>query len=205
MALCSNKNRRGFTLVEMLVSMTIFMTFVGILISSYSSIIKAQKEANDYRAMYTEARAVFDTLIGELREGMVDYGNSEYGNACNSFITTMTENLLLVSKDETKKKIWLDKTDPAHSILKIETAGGQTKSLNSGDVSVTDFEFKIYPLADPYSPQNVDKNQYQFHPFVTIFVSFEKEKVTGEPYKVDFQTTVSSRIYNQVYETPECP
>lgn len=206
MGLCKMTNRRGFTLVEMLVSMTIFMVFVGILINSYSTIIKAQKEANDYRAMYSEARAVFDTLIATLREGMIDYANPEYGGGCTSLITNMTDDLWLISKDGVSKKIWLDEeggVDAVTGVLKIETNGNKTKSLNSGAVSVKDFRFKIYPFADPYAPLNVGKNEHQFQPFVTIFVSFEKEKVTGEPYKVDFQTTISSRIYNQIYET-EC-
>lgn len=213
MGFCKMTNRRGFTLVEMLVSMTIFMVFVGILINSYSTIIKAQKEANDYRAIYTEARAVFDTLIAELREGTLDYAKFEYGGGCTSLITNMTDDLWLISKDGVSKKIWLESGeggDDAAGVLKIQqfakpgaTTGDKTKSLNSGTVSVKDFRFKIYPLADPYAPLNVGENRHQFQPAVTIFASFEKEKVTGEPYKVDFQTTISSRIYNQIYET-EC-
>lgn len=201
MGLCKMTNRRGFTLVEMLVSMTIFMVFVGILINSYSTIIKAQKEANDYRAMYTEARAVFDTLIAELREGMVDYGRNEDSGGV---LSGTQNNFYLVSKDGTKKQVILD--DGTLNVLRFACDGTttlKTVPLNSKNVAVKIFNVKIYPFADPYAPLNVGENQHQFQPFVTIFASFEKEKVTGEPYKVDFQTTISSRIYNQIYE-PEC-
>lgn len=201
MGLCKMTNRRGFTLVEMLVSMTIFMVFVGILINSYSTIIKAQKEANDYRAMYTEARAVFDTLIAELREGMVDYGR----NGCGVDVPFgIQNNFYLVSKDGAKKQVLLDAE--ILNLIKFDVDGTtklKTVPLNSKNVAVKTFNVQIYPFADPYAPLNVGENRHQFQPAVTIFASFEKEKVTGEPYKVDFQTTISSRIYNQIYET-EC-
>ena len=72
------KTKSGFTLIEMLVAMAIFVVFVGILVNSYSSIVKAYHEANDYRKMYVEARDIFETLTRELRDGMVDYEHVDY-------------------------------------------------------------------------------------------------------------------------------
>ena len=73
MVLC--KNHKGFTLIEMLIAMTIFVTFIGILMSSYTSIVRAQRDANDYRETYVKARQVFDLLkIGFMSE-FDDNGN----------------------------------------------------------------------------------------------------------------------------------
>ena len=54
--------KRGFTLVEMLIAMSIFVIFITVLMSSYTSLIRAQREANNYRQLYAEAREIFDTI-----------------------------------------------------------------------------------------------------------------------------------------------
>lgn len=210
--------QKGFTLVELLIAMSIFVIFVGILMNSYTSIVRAQREANDYRVMYAEARRVFDTVVQELREGTVDYWNAEYGFGNNpSVFINEIESLYLVSKDgrsyshiryipaeeseDSYGKIQLSK----NSLLPNQFPGVDRPvfsdyiDLNTSEVNVADFEVYVYPFVDPYSDKYVKDDVFQFHPMVTVFASFEKEKAVGEPYKVDFQTTISSRVYNQIY------
>lgn len=66
--------RRGFTLIELLVSIVIFMIFLGIVSTSYVSIVRAQKDANEVRKMYSDVRTFVDLLDEEARLGSVDYG-----------------------------------------------------------------------------------------------------------------------------------
>ena len=184
-------NQRGFTLVEMLVSMSIFVIFTGILINSYASIVRAQQEANDFRVMYTEARRVFDSLVLEFRDGMVDYGHVDYGRG-ELLVEDLglTQPVLhLVSKDGEKRnieyleeRVWVDGL-----------------ALNSEEVRLADFRVSVSPQVDPYSDTHVGEDAFQFQPSVTVFASFEKDRQGRDPYVVDFQTTISSRIYNQVY------
>ncbi|MFA6992350.1 MAG: type II secretion system protein, partial [Candidatus Gracilibacteria bacterium] len=60
-----NVKNRGFTLIELLIAMTIFVMFVGVLMGSYISVIKGQKEANDYRILYSESRRIFEMITEE--------------------------------------------------------------------------------------------------------------------------------------------
>ena len=209
-----SRNRKGFTLIEMLVAMTIFMAFVGVLISSYTSIVSAQREANEYRIMYSEARQVFETITQELRDGMVDYGNYQ-GNLIDH------DGIILVSKDATRKTeiIYYDDGGVGDNAGFVKVKRGvllpnrnpcevgaygfdEPIALNSADVKVSNFKIYATPSIDPYDLANIDQAGSQFHPMVTVYAQFKRTfSSTKEPFVMDLQTTISSRIYNQVYLT----
>lgn len=65
--------RRGFTLVELLISICIFMGFMIVATDSYLEVIRAQKSANETRQIYSELRNFVDYVNNELREGSIDY------------------------------------------------------------------------------------------------------------------------------------
>lgn len=193
----------GFTLVEVLIAMAIFMTFSGILINSYGSIVKSQREANEYRVMYSEAGAVFDTMVGELRDGMVDY--EQYGMSLSQIGSTIH----LVRKDGMgKTQIIFDPVNQeiqmkkgeldSSALIGTEPAFTSDLVLNN-NVKVKNLTFYVSPFIDPYSTDNVNYDLNQFHPKVTIFAEFEKT-IDGKIYSLPLQTTISSRIYNQIYK-----
>ena len=200
------KNNKGFTLVEMLISMTIFSAFVGILITSYTGIVKSQREANEYRVMYVEGRHVFETLVQELREGMVDYAFYAEGELLGE-----RSDIRLVSKDArtfTKINYYANnavvslskaRLDPNQEAGKGQPVFGESQKLND-KVRVSDFKIYVSPVIDPYNEDYVEYDANQFHPKVTIYAKFEREFSDGRNYTMDLQTTVSSRVYNQVYE-----
>ncbi|MDP2643078.1 MAG: type II secretion system protein [Candidatus Peregrinibacteria bacterium] len=201
-----NTLKRGFTLIETLIALGIFAMFMSILIGSYAGIVRSLKEANDYRVMYSDARRVFDTVVAEFREGMVDYGSVYYGKGCQAERLSGSSNEIhLVSKDgsvfTTIKRI--DKVDKKKGGKgwDIEVSKGNNKVvLNSLEVNVQNFQIFAYPHLDPYDQKNVFKDSYQFQPFVLVKATFEKEKFNGEQFSVSFETAISSRIYNQVYK-----
>lgn len=196
--------KRGFTLVEMLVAMSIFMIFTGVLLYSYTDIVRSLREGNDYREMYSEARRVFETVVQEFRDGMVDYGNGVYQSGCNpSVFENGKQDIYLISKDGlTTTKLYLDE-----EVVKLkkwekdsaEPPDDKAMSLNSSDVIVKEFKISPYPFVDPYDQRYVEYSGYQFHPQVRIEAVFEKEKRNGENFELELHTTISSRIYNQVY------
>ncbi len=204
-----NKLKRGFTLVETLIALGIFAMFMSILIGSYSGIVRSLKEANDYRIMYSDARRVFDTVVAELREGIVDYGNNVYGGVCsNPILLNGSKNeIYMISKDGgSVTKIFQDDVkygetsgvEKTRGVIKVSKSIGNEITLNSPVVNVKEFQVFAYPHLDPYDLQNVFKDAYQFQPFVLVKAVFEKEKFNGELFSVSFETAISSRIYNQV-------
>lgn len=206
------KLQKGFTLVEMLISMAIFMTFTGILISSYTGIIRAQRDANSYREMYVQARQVMETMVQELRDGMVDYGtiNPKIGPK-----TMMDGEIYLISRDGATKTHVFYK-DRTVNLLKSRLAPGNQPAIdavyvpdidpillnNPKNVQVTKFRVYYSPKIDPFDPESVNFSTSQFQPRVTIYAEFTKELgANRKPYVMDLQTTVSSRVYSQVYPT----
>ncbi|MFC1615855.1 PilW family protein [Patescibacteria group bacterium] len=202
-----SNNKKGFTLIEVLISMTIFVTFISIMINSYTSIVRGQREANDYRVMYAEARNIFDTLVREFRDGMVDYG--EYSDSALGIWGGQSD-IILVSKDATTKtRIYLNGEDLKINKYQLPLFGDpndmsifdsfEDLQLNN-KIKVTNFKIYVTPAIDPYDPKYITYDVNQFHPMVTIYAKFSKEISPGkEPFVIDMQTSVSSRIYNQVY------
>lgn len=196
-----NDNNKGFTLIEMLVSMTIFVVFLSVLISSYTSIVSTQRAANEHRTMYAEARTVFETIVAELRDGMVDY--KQEGNLVGA-----QDEILLVTKDALKKTmirhefvegrgvLVLDEQKVVDPNVVFNVADGRV--LNS-EVNVKDFKLYVSPSRDPYALENVALTESQFQPKITIFAEFEQGFDDGRTFTFELQTSVSSRIYNQVY------
>ncbi len=197
-----SKEKSGFTLIEMLVAMSIFVVFVGILINSYTSILRAYTEANQYREVYVEARDIFETLSREIRDGMYDY------NIVNPKDTD--KRFLLVSKDGMyRTEICYDEGDSKLSLIKsdFKLAGTEYVCSTSSDKDVlnyntriADFKYYITPSFDPYDIDNVSFDN-QFQPMITFYIEFQaNEGSLMEDQSFALQTTITSRIYNQVYE-----
>lgn len=189
--------------------MAIFMIFTGALIGSYTSIVRSQHEANEYRLLYVQARQVFETLVQELRDGMVDYDKITAAGGLNGDISAY-----LIAKDGSEKTS-VSYKDGVVKLQKRLLNAGSGPGLQDGNYGPADefalnnpeivkiSRFKIYvsPSIDPYDPEYVDYDRNQFHPRVTVYAEFEKELLNGKKYTMDLQTTVSSRIYSQVYPT----
>lgn len=177
------REQKGFTLIEVLISMAIFVSFMTVLIGSYTGIVRGQRDANDYRLLYSEARTVFDKLTDEVRDSAVYYPE------------TTQSDLILLSKDGDKAIRFQYEPDQA-SVCFVEDIG-KSYFLNS-DTKITKFDVFVSPAEDPYLSENVYKDVLQFQPKVTVVVRFSKEMTNGKIYEMDLQTTISSRIYGSI-------
>ncbi len=202
-------DNRGFTLVELLVAMAIFVMFIGVVIGAYTGLIRAQRDANDYRIMYSEARNVFDSLVWEFRNGVVDY-RYYHDNGGEGILTGKLDELVLVSKDAGKRTLIRREGDgvfvqhipfdPEDLEFPVPPVIERLDPLNDPDkVRVSEFGMYVSPVFDPYDLDYTDYDFQQFHPKITVYAMFEREFANGRTYDMFLQTTVSSRIYNQVY------
>ena len=207
-------SQKGFTLIEMLISMGIFVVFMGVLLNSYTYVIKAQREANDYRLLYSEARRVFDVITEEVRENAVYYYDPIP-------LIGETDSLKLLSKDGTTVKEFSLNDDGVlrlgeapfkieHRVAfddiveplvqgEMEYYSLMTANESGGGVNIETIVFKVYPGRDPYLDSNVMNNGIQFHPQVTVEAKFKMEKRgAGDPYYLYLRTTISSRLYSSI-------
>ena len=174
------KSKKGFTLIELLISMAIFVVFLGIVTSSYTSIVRAQRQANDVRKVYADFRTFFDQLQSEIRSSTVDYacyeGTIDYIggvlNSCEPDVNNSIHNgetlyLSLIKNDGlVKTLIYYDsenKLDPdvkkvymkkwLKSGLNWVPAPGfsEYKEILSGTVHIERMSFLLFPAKNPYS------------------------------------------------------
>lgn len=211
--------RRGFTLIEMLVSLVLFVIFLGIVSSSYVNIVRAQKSANEIRKMYSEVRNFVDFLTEEVRLGSIDYdcylGVIPYSDVyCPELLEAITDgrttDLALYRKDGLQKTIFrYDPDEKKVFVRKYEKdalgvwgeAPGYAEGFRetmSNFVSVEKMSFAIHPDVNPFAQVNAYDNAKQFQPKVTVFMTVKNGQNVKSQFQLDFQTTISSRVYSRL-------
>lgn len=188
----------GFTLMEMLISISVFMLFIGLVASSYISLVKANNTANDMQKLYRETRNVFDTFAAEIRNGAIDYScvNPDTDVYCIENQNAGDKKVLgVLNKDGGKRSLFKEKNgkilfqeqtrDPS-GLSWIYTADWQ--SLTSEKSKIEELKFFISPLKNPYDAANAEDDSLQIQPSVTILL-----KING----YIFRTTYSSRTYGK--------
>jgi hypothetical protein len=166
-----------------------------------------QKEANEYRVMYSEARHIFDKFSDEVRNGTISYGQTEKVSGLGvGALSNPLKAVVLVSSDAGRAVMF--RHDGVENDLEFaeslrDNFGNfvpkESFNLNSDRIKVDSFKIYISPLGDPYSPENVDKNVTQYQPKVTVFAQFQKDIGGGKTLDLDLQTTISSRSYMPGY------
>lgn len=171
------------------------MLFAGLVGGSYTSLISANRKANDVQKLYREVRNVFDILATEIRTGTIDYSCNE--NTQDQFCTTYANNLLsllhdngtrrsLFTFDESKKQILLLRQlrspSKEYAVWVTEEADWQPLTFSI----VEDFSFRIFPSKNPYA--YAKQADIQWQPAVTLLL-------TTNGYS--FRATYSSRTYGK--------
>ena len=214
--------RSGFTLIELLISIVIFMLFIGIASTSYVSIVRAQRQANEVRRMYSDVRTFMDFLAEEIRLSAVDYScyNPDLtlsltqpecpdNSVAGSIVNGRTKILALVRKGGTEKTIFKLDADNLLKMQKFVKKGNvwgpapgyeEYRPLLSERLEVKNITFAVFPEVNPYSGDSriYTDNTTQFQPKVTIFFGVKNSENVSTPFDYDFQTTVSSRVYSRI-------
>lgn len=219
-----NRNSRdGFTLIELLIGIVIFVMFLGVVSSSYISIVRSQRHANEVRRMYSDVRNFMDYFAEEVRLSAVDYGCYELNNNFIQFVSDAdycstvnagsmfegkTDHLALIKKGG-REKVFMKVDDNRLKVLKyIKTESGgwapvpgyeDYKDFFSDGLEVKNLTFAIFPDVNPYSDdvEIYTDNGTQFQPKVTMFLSVQNSEDVQTVFDYDFQTTISSRVYSR--------
>ncbi len=203
-----NNIKRGFTLIEIMVSMVVFSIFMGAMFNSYFSLISSNQNADSVRQMYSGARDVYSILSEDIRLSAIDY---------YSLRTERVENrsLYLLSKDGLKQTIYRVESNPEKEgffvVSKAESyresantifPTSEAYNLTSSQLLIKDFQFVVTPKGDPYSRETYNVWANQFQPQVTILADFVNTEQDGF---VDYplQTTISSRVYTKTDQRDE--
>lgn len=187
----------GFSLIEMLVAMGIFMIFTGVIISSYVGIVKALRGAEEYRVLYAESRHVFDVVTDVARNSTI-YTSGDV--VCNE-VGFMANEMEFCYKDGLKRVRFyyddgkLNMNEEVRPNLNQDFSAPDGVEFYSDEVRVTNFNFYVWPKKNPFSYDQANLANL-FHPKVTFVATFEKDNPKGGVYELDLQTSVSLRTYN---------
>jgi len=214
--------QKGFTLVEMLVALGIFSVFMGVLITSYISLVKGFRGTEDYRVLYADARNVFDTVIENARNSTVygdcnDVGQDGFVDDLNALSFCSTDGVKKVtfkleeisndvvggdvidngtsvdSDEEVTNNLIMTVEEVDNPLMGLGYGASNTTILNSENVNVKNFSFKVFPKTDPFSGVYNDESSYQ--PVVIIDATFEKVSASGSTYSLPLHTAISLRTY----------
>ncbi len=164
---------KGFTLVELMISLGIFSAALAIAAVIFSRGIAQQRTLSELVSISTRASATFEQMAREIRTGADFCGTlgAPCGADALSFINAKGEN---VSYTFEEHMLW-------------RSADGEPRPLLGEDerVNAVRFVFRGIDRADALQP------------LITVFLSAGSRKPELQGIEARFQTTISPRILEQ--------
>ncbi len=148
-------NKKGFTLMEIIVAMGIFVIVIGSALGIFSITVKSQRESLIRSKVEREAQLIMEVLVRKIRVSIIDY--SYYGGT----VTNPTDSLSVIDSDRNRVVFSRNSVDKT---LTIKTNNLDPVVMNSSDVTVDSLAFYIEPTTNPFSGGNFPLKQ----PKVTI-------------------------------------
>lgn len=216
------RQRKGFTLIELIVSIMVFSLFLGMTIGSFLNFVRTYADTNQKRKVYIEARQVLDSMIQELKIGRIDYDCYQLGAAdqarCGEIQRISSDGVttaLVVIRKNNLERMFFRKNAAQMEVLKQKRSdvNGQFEDAVSEGYTgwlpllgskflLERFYLRIWPVDDPYIYSYAEDDASQYQPKVSIFVTLKSRSRSGasEYDEVPIQTTVSSRVYGREQE-----
>ena|SRR3989344_5003105 len=187
----------GFTLIELVVVLAIFMLMIGVAVSMFTSIIQHQKRILENQELLNQASYATEYITRALRtplkdaagsclfDGALRHPGAVYLLTHQDTASGFYQGIKLVNRDGTCQEFFLDKTDGR---LKEIKNGASAEALISEKFTLAYFRFiingdKNIPVALAGSP---------VQPRLTMALDI-KTKTPGNQNERVFQTTVSQR------------
>lgn len=178
-------NTQGFTLVEMLVTVSIFAIVSVVTSSIFINVNNLQQQTRNLQRLQNEGRYLLEKIAKEIRGRELDYGSVGFPNGGLTeqldFKADELGDLMSIRFDAQNEKILI-------------SVNGEEEALNSDQVEVKDLQFKVSPSNNPFSQTATSSEVMQ--PRVTISMKLSNKGVPERYLKnLDLQTTISSKIY----------
>ncbi|MAG28568.1 hypothetical protein CL632_00260 [bacterium] len=184
----NNTNQSGFTLVEMLVAMAIFVTAITAVSTIFAFSNKSQRVTQAISNTQADARFAIEVMAQQIRRGSIDYASSQYGGTISS-----NPQDVLVLRDSSNNQVWFRRNIvSSRGIVEMSEDGSVWVDLTPPDVSIDLLKFYMSPATDPFAA-NPSTNQ---QPVVTITMVTSSTETAGENLLPTYvQTSVASRQY----------
>lgn len=206
--------QKGFTLIEMLVVITVFSITVVAVCDLFMLNLKYQRRVAETQKLENNIRYVSETIIRAMRQGMIDYA---YYSTLAIDLKKRTSVLALRDKDN-NQIVWryasngveycmvpADSDDDQKCADPLPSEGDWTR-MEGNSLFVEDFAFYISPDQSPFALKRDGSGKSDgkyaggnVHPRVTFVFKAKNipESPSGLVRTASLQTTVSMRIYKR--------
>jgi prepilin-type N-terminal cleavage/methylation domain-containing protein len=168
-----NNFKNGFTLLEVLVAITIFISIAGMVSVIFINVLKSQQKSFHFQEVQDNASYIMETIAREIRmSGVVDNRLEPYDDTSLTILRNGTEGNNI--------KYFLDPNEPKI----MRQAGTETAlQLNSNKVKVINFHFYVSSLSSTFETSNYRR--------VTLVLGLVS--VSDPMVNINLQTTITSR------------
>lgn len=179
--------RKGFTLVELIVAMSVFVVAVAITSGVFVRAVKAQRQVNQMMVVNSDASLIIEKMAREIRSGFnFSLSNSFRGGCADGFDTLTFERV----KDGATKTINYRWNVDVGAIERQE-AGGGFLPLNAPQVEIERWCF-------------VEMQKNSCDPWRVSFAITARPADKQIDYSIDMQSTVSARVLPVDAEVAGC-
>jgi prepilin-type N-terminal cleavage/methylation domain-containing protein len=183
-----NKNKRGFTLVEMIVSIGLFTIVLFIATNAFLTIVNADRKSRSVRVATDNLNLTLEDMSRRIKTGSMYFcGTASAGvNDCALGGTTFS----FTGQDGLRAIYSFNTTE--HSIHR-EISGGASMRVTSPEITITGLKFIVQGSALGPSAGGSDYNQ----PYVVILVDGKLSagpSASNTTFKI--QTAVTQRAYD---------
>lgn len=197
---------KGFTLIEIVVSTTIFAVVLSLMLTLFNYTLKINRRSESLRQVTQGMRNFTEFLIKEIRNGRIDYGSPDQISSLpvppcpqpHTLYDTTSQgdtSLGLVNLDGEQECIYRSGTD-LMIVKRIGTNTFPAQKLNPPGVSITKLTFYIRPAGIDVNPYNTIAPP-RIQPFVSLIATFKVQLSPSDAaYTIPYQTSISTDQYD---------
>ncbi len=198
----TNRVRRGFTLMELLVALGIFSMVVTAASDIFLMTSRAQRKIFAMERAQADARLALEAMIREVRSDRIDYASYAGGVPVPSDILYLRDSRgesidFRISRTEAENDLCADAASRPCALVKV--GSGDIAAITPRGVRVLQLKFLISPTVDPMAIDAATGTYLSdLQPRVTVIMDMEAlGERAGESSLVYTQTTATSRQYRR--------
>ncbi|MBT5337677.1 prepilin-type N-terminal cleavage/methylation domain-containing protein [Candidatus Falkowbacteria bacterium] len=185
--------KKGFSLIEMLVVMAVFMTMMLVVSDIFLSVTISQRKSMVMQKSMVDLQYNMEQIAQQIRLSQIDY------SAYHLPINELQDELHLINSQNQKVAFGTETVGCALGIetCLIQSIDDQRSIISADNFDIQSLSFRIAPNEDPLEFDNITK-QYKSdkQPQITIYLKALPVAVHEEDQKpLALQTTISSRYY----------
>ncbi len=204
----SNVSEKGYSLLELVVVLAIFLIIIGVTVDLFLSVVKSQRRILEEQELLNQTSHAMEYMSTAIRNAKKDDSGSCVGTAGNFYLLTHCPNGTLVacngikfinqSDNDACVEFFLDSAlDPIDPPLRELKTGGTAQNLLSSKFKILHGNFIINSDKALHVSSSLDPVQ----PKVTVLLSVQTKSVGNQQQKI-IQTTISQKNLNAVFPPP---